>query len=96
MRCRKSLVLCSSLLDGALLRHVAERAEDDALLAQHRVEVEAEDGKLAVLAPHADVDVLRVLPLAEAQAQIVGERRVFGREEIADLAARAGRSRRSR
>ena len=52
------------VLDGALGGHVAEGAEDDALFAEHGVEVHAEDGDLAVLPLHADVDVLRVAPAA--------------------------------
>ena len=38
------------VLDGALGGDVAERAEDDALLAQDGVEVDAQDGDLAALA----------------------------------------------
>ncbi len=64
MRCRKSLRLVELVLDGAVGGDVAERAEHDALLAQDRVEVDAEDGDVAVLALDADVDVLREAPLA--------------------------------
>ena len=82
------LRLVELVLDGALRGHVAERAEDDALLAEHRVEVDAEDRR----ARRSSAGCGRrrsagSAPRVKPDAQLVGERRVLAREEVADAAA---------
>ena len=90
------LRLVELVLDRALGRDVAERAENDPLLAQHGVEVHAQDADFPALSLDANVDVLRVASLREAESQLVREARVLGGEEFADADAREGRPRCSR
>jgi hypothetical protein len=57
--------------DLALAGHVPERAEHDAVLAEHRAEVHVEHDDLAVGAPHPHVDALREHALREAAPELV-------------------------
>ncbi len=73
----------------AVLRDVAEVAEDDALLAEHRVERERQHDGRPVFSLHVDVDAGRELTLGEAVAELAHAADVVAaprpREDVAEL-----------